>query len=95
LAVLACRWIVNIQGASYGGNGFLAYMEIDYGAEEGFMAQEHLDLADVIACLQEVSGEAVAQGMDTALLFYPGTFFGVPVNRSCRFPVDRHAVLGG
>ena len=59
------------------------------------MAQEYRILRDVIACLQEVRSEAVAQGMDAALLFYPGTFFGVPVHRSCRFPVDGHAVLGG
>ena len=58
------RWPCQpVERALDGGNHAGGDVEIAYGRFQFLVTQEHLDLSDMRVVLEQVSGEAVAQGM--------------------------------
>ena len=54
-----------VQGALHGSPTTIEDMGIDHGRRNILMSEEFLNGADIVACFQQMSGEAMAEGMTT------------------------------
>ena len=68
----------NIQRAAQGFLFVFADMQVDHGGADIRMTGEFLHLADIVACLEEVGGGAVAEGVRGV------TFLVMPASRTAR-----------
>ena len=75
---------MDIQRASDGQSSFVEDVGVNHGGADVFVAQEVLNGSDVVACLKEMRGKGVAEGMTSHRLDDPGEFSGFingPVQR--------------
>ena len=62
-ATRPARFLFSIEGAADGEGATLDDVGVDHGGADALVAEEFLDGVDIVAGLEEVGGEGVAQGV--------------------------------